>query len=278
MIKILKSTGLFTGCAALSLLSFIVSPASLAEDAKPAEAGSTAGALLKRKSTEDVILEKLRSARPEINYGTPKPSPISGLYQVQVPGGPVLYVTPDAERMIVGELFVVEKGGFAKYEDPEILAQRKKMVASIDPKTTINFKPKGKPKAVVYVFTDVDCGYCRKLHSQMHTYTENGQQYPGYNDLGIEIRYLAYPRAGIPSGSADKLISAWCAKDKQDALTKLKADQTIANATCDNPVAKQFQMGGEAGVNGTPALFLPDGKFMPGYMPPADLAKQLGIQ
>lgn len=277
MIKILKSTGLFTGCAAFSLLSLLVAPLSLAEDSTATAAGSNSGTLLKRKTTEELILEKLRSARPDVNYETPRPSPIDGVYQVQVPGGPVLYITPDGEKMIVGELFLVEKGGFAKYEDPEIIAGRKKMVASIDPKTTINFKPKGKPKAIVYVFTDVDCGYCRRLHGQMHTYTENGQQFPGYNDLGIEIRYLAYPRAGIPSSSADKLISAWCAKDKLDALTKLKAEQTIPNATCDNPVAAQFQMGGAAGVNGTPALFLPDGKLMPGYMPPAELAKQLGI-
>lgn len=276
MIKILKSTGLLAGCAALSLVSIIASPMSFAEDTA-ATSGSNSGALLKRKSTEDVILEKLRSARPEINYGAPRPSPITGLYQVQVPGGPVLYVTPDGEKMIAGELFVVKPGEFAKYEDPEVLAERKKMVASIDPKTTINFKPKGKSKAVVYVFTDVDCGFCRRLHSQMHTYTENGQQYPGYNDLGIEIRYLAYPRAGIPSPSADKLITAWCSKNKQETLTKLKQDQPVPNATCDNPVAQQFKMGGDAGVSGTPSLFLPDGKFMPGYMPPADLAKLLGI-
>jgi thiol:disulfide interchange protein DsbC len=95
--------------------------------------------------------------------------------------------------------------------------------------------------------------------------------------LGIEIRYLAYPRAGIPSPSADKLISAWCAKDKQSALTAVKSDQTIPNATCDNPVAAQFQMGAKVGVNGTPALFMPDGKLMPGYLPPEELARSLGI-
>jgi thiol:disulfide interchange protein DsbC len=280
MKKILKGTGFLAGCAAFSLLSLLACVAE--ESDKPAEATSPTDTQLDSeavasKTTEELILEKLRSARPEINYDTPRPSPIDGVYQVQVPGGPVLYVTPDGEKMIVGELFLVEKGGFAKYEDPAIIAGRQKMVASIDPETTINFKPKGKPKAIVYVFTDVDCGYCRRLHAQMHTYTENGQEFPGYNDLGIEIRYLAYPRAGIPSPSADKLISAWCSKDKLDALTKLKAEQSIPNATCDNPVAAQFQMGGEAGVSGTPSLFLPDGKFMPGYMPPAELAKELGI-
>lgn len=238
------------------------------------ESGS--GVLLKRKSVEDTILEKLRAARPEIRYGQPRPAPIDGLYQVSIPGG-MIYVTPAGDKMIAGDLFAVEEGDFVRIEDPYALAERKKLVATIDPKTTINFKPKGKAKAVVYVFTDVDCGYCRRLHGQMHSYTEGTQELPGYNDLGIEIRYLAYPRAGIPSPSADKLISAWCSKDQQEAMTKLKAMQPVPSASCDNPVAKHFQMGGEVGVNGTPALLFADGRLLPGYLPPAELAKQLGI-
>lgn len=242
-----------------------------------AAAAQDAGDLLKRKAVEEVILDKLRSARPDISFGQPRPSPVNGLYQVQVAGGPLLFVTPEGDKIIAGELLAVEAGGFARIEDPYVLEERKAMIASLNPKESINFAPKGKPKAVVYVFTDVDCGYCRRLHSQMHTYSENGQQLPGYNDLGIEIRYLAYPRAGIPSPSADKLVSAWCAKDQQAAMNQLKAMQSVANNTCDNPVAKQFQMGVEAGVSGTPALFFADGRLLPGYLPPAELAKQLGI-
>jgi thiol:disulfide interchange protein DsbC len=238
---------------------------------------SAQGELLKRKTTEETILEKLRQARPDINFGEPRPAVIKGLYQVQVPGGPLLFVTPEGDKFIAGEVFGIDASGFSKIEDPYVIEERKKALASLNSKDSIVFKPKGKTKAVVYVFTDIDCGYCRKLHSQMHTYNEGGQEKPGYNDLGIEIRYLAYPRAGIPSPSADKLISTWCAKDKQDAMTKLKAGQTVANAVCDNPVAKQFQLGGQLGVNGTPALFLPDGKLMPGYLPPEELAKTLGI-
>lgn len=238
---------------------------------------SAQGELLKRKTTEEIILEKLRQARPDINFGEPRLSVIKGLYQVQVPGGPLLFVTPEGDKFIAGEVFGIDASGFSKIEDPYVIEERKKALASLNAKDSIVFKPKGKTKAVVYVFTDIDCGYCRKLHSQMHAYNEGGQEKPGYNDLGIEIRYLAYPRAGIPSPSADKLISTWCAKDKQDAMTKLKAGQTVANAVCDNPVAKQFQLGGQLGVNGTPALFLPDGKLMPGYLPPEELAKTLGI-
>lgn len=265
MIKTLKTLG-FVAAAGFSLSAFMVAPYVAAQ-----------GELLKRKTAEETILENLHKARPDINFGQPRPSMIKGLYQVQVPGGPVLYVTPEGDKFIAGEIFGIDSTGFAKIEDPYVIEERKKALAALDGKNSINFKPKGKAKAVVYVFTDVDCGYCRKLHSQMHTYDEGGQQKPGYNDLGIEIRYLAYPRAGIPSPSADKLISAWCAKDKQSALTKLKIDESIPGATCDNPVAAQFQLGGQLGVNGTPALFLPDGKLMPGYLPPEDLAKSLGI-
>lgn len=269
MIRMLKKCGLI---AALTGVSFSA-VYSLAANAVDSEAGS----LLKRKSVEETILEKLHKSRPEINFGQPRPSMIEGLYQVQVAGGPILYVTPEGDKFIAGEIFGIQEGGFARLEDPFVVEERKKIYSSIDPKQSIAFKPKGKTKAVVYVFTDADCGYCRKLHSEMHAYQENGQEKPGYNDLGIEIRYLAYPRAGIPSSSADKLISAWCAKDKQAALTNVKNDQPIPSASCDNPVAAQFQMGAQVGVNGTPALFMPDGKLMPGYLPPEELARSLGI-
>ncbi len=262
--------GLVAGVAAAVLMS--------AQTAVAADVESGSGALLKRKTTEQIILEKLRAGRPEINYGQPRPSPIKGLYQVQVVGGPVLYVTPEGDKFIAGDIFEVKNGTFARLEDPYLLEERKKLLASIDPqKEAISFKPKGKVKSVVYVFTDIDCGYCRRLHSQLHAYNENGQQKPGYNDLGIEIRYLAFPRAGIPSPSADKWVSAWCAKDKQQALTKLKMDEPIPAATCDNPVAHDYEMGQQVGVNGTPAILTADGKLLPGYLPPDELARALGI-
>lgn len=235
------------------------------------------GNLLKRKSVEETIVERLQQARPDMTFTSVRPSPLPGLYQAQVVGGPLLYVTPTGDKFIAGEIFLVQPSGFAKYEDPAIIAERKKLLSSINPKDAITFKAKGPTKAVVYVFTDVDCGYCRKLNSQMNTYTEQGQQKPGYTDLGIEIRYLAYPRAGIPSPSADKLITAWCSKDKQKALTMLKDEQPVPAVTCNSPVAAQFELGGKIGVNGTPAMWIPSGELKPGYLPPAELAKELGI-
>lgn len=250
-------------------LSLVVGLASLLFSTLVLAQESGSGALLKRASIEETILGKLEIARPDIQYGSPKPSPFPGLYQVQVLGGPMLYITADGEKFIIGEPYTVGGSGegFAKLEDPEVLNARKKAVATLDIKQTIAFKPKSKTKAIVHVFTDVDCGYCRKLHEQMQA----------YNDLGIEIRYLAFPRAGIPSPSADKLVSAWCAKDRQGALTKLKKNETISNVSCENPVAAQFELGGRLGVNATPALLLPNGKLELGYLPPADMAKLLNI-
>ncbi len=229
-------------------------------------------------STEDRILKALSEARPDFQFTDVRPSPIDGLYQAQVVGGPLLYVSPDAQLMIAGDMFSIEPGGFARYEDPAIVEKRKQLASQLDQEDAIVFAPEGESKAVVYVFTDVDCGYCRRLHSQMTSYQDGGETKPGYNDLGIEIRYLAYPRAGVGSPSARKLETAWCAEDQQAVLDRLKNLQSVDNQTCENnPVAQHYRLGGEFGVNGTPALVLPDGKVQPGYVPPEQLAQILGL-
>ena len=223
------------------------------------------------------IMLQLKQARPDMNFGDISVSPIPGLYQAQIVGGPVIYLTPDGEKFITGEIFTVKASGFAKYEDPVIVAERKKLLLAVNPKDSIIFPAKVKTKAVVYVFTDVDCGYCQKLNSQMYAYIEGGVKKPGYTDLGIEIRYLAYPRSGVPSASADKLITAWCSSDRQKTLTMLKENKSVASMTCSNPVAAQFELGGKIGVNGTPALWISSGELKPGYLSPDQLAKELGI-
>lgn len=225
-----------------------------------------AGSLIKRLSPEETITATLTRAFPQHPITSVRPSPIDGLYSVQIGGSDVL-VTADGTKFIQGEIFNLTPTGISKWEDPAMVAERKKLLAKVDPKESINFKATGPTKAVVYVFTDVDCGYCRKLNSEMAE----------YNKLGIEIRYLAFPRAGIPSPSADKLITAWCSKDKQAIMNKVKEGQDVPNITCTNPVAAQFALGGRVGVNATPALWMPNGEVRLGYLPPAQLANALGI-
>lgn len=227
----------------------------------------------------EVIRERLTQARPDLPVGEIRESPIEGLYQVQLTGGPVLYVTPAGDMMIAnGELLAIGPGGFSRVEDPHLVEKRRQTLAELDPAEAITFKPEGETKAVVYVFTDVDCGFCRRLHQQMDTYEDNRQQLPGYRDLGIEIRYLAYPRAGMGTASASKLITAWCSEDQQSAMDELKHLRSVASQSCDDhPVAEHLALGVELGVSGTPALLLPDGRMVAGYVPPTDLAAILEL-
>lgn len=124
------------------------------------------------------------------------------------------------------------------------------------------FAPKN-PKTHITVFTDTDCGYCQKLHSEV----------PQLNRLGVEVRYVAFPRQGMGSHGANTLTSVWCAKDRQDAMNKAKAREDLAAASCETPIAKQYELGQMIGVQGTPAIILANGQMIPGYQPAAQLAE-----
>lgn len=214
------------------------------------------------------ILEKLQGARPDFTYGEITPSPLEGVYQVQIQGGPMVYVSANGDYVLTGTLLGVTPDGFVDLQELAMQPVRKDKLEKVAAEDEIIFPAEGKRKAYIYVFTDVDCGYCRKLH----------QEVPEMNAKGIEVRYLAYPRAGIGSESYKKIASAWCAKDKPEALTRLKNGLPSGAQYCeDNPVASQFDLGGFLGVRGTPAIVLADGKMLPGYVSATELEGILGL-
>ena len=160
------------------------------------------------------------------------------------------------------------QGGLVNLAENRRAKKRKALLDELAPEDMVVFSPSGETRTYVHVFTDVDCGYCRKLHQEM----------ADINALGIEVRYLAYPRAGIGTPSHDKLVSAWCADNPNQAMTALKNGLTIPPAMCDNPTASQYELGQQVGVTGTPAIITADGRVLPGYMPAARLAGALGLQ
>jgi len=219
-------------------------------------------------AVNDLIVAQLKSARDDLDYKVVAESHLAGFYEVQVQGGPLLYVSADGKHFFDGNLYMVEPGQFVSIRDIRLSEERKTIFATRTTEDMIIFKPQGATKAIMNVFTDVDCGYCRKLH----------QEVPQLNAMGIEVRYLAYPRAGIPSESYNKIATAWCAKDQQETLTRIKNREAVANKVCaDNPVAEHFALGQRIGVTGTPAIVLMDGTLVPGYQPAASFAQMLGL-
>jgi thiol:disulfide interchange protein DsbC len=213
------------------------------------------------------IYENLLAASPTMPIVAVVPAPVPGLYTVELEDATAYYATPDARHLVAGDLYAIEDGAFVNRTEALRSARRLDMLEELDTDEMIVFAPEGRRRGVVNVFTDVDCGFCQRLHREV----------PALNEMGIEVRYLAYPRAGIGSPSADKLISAWCADDPQAALTRLKAGEPVEPRSCVNPVAAQYRLGQRLGVRGTPALFLENGRMLPGYMPADALAAEMGL-
>lgn len=202
---------------------------------------------------------------PEGDY-TVRPSPITGFQEV-AHGAQVFYLSDDGRYALQGELYELETERSLTEERRGEL--RLALLAALKTEDLIVFAPEeGETKHVLHVFTDVDCTYCRRLHAEIAE----------YNALGIEVRYLAFPRSGVDSPVYHKMVSVWCAEDRRAAMTLAKAGDSVPDADCDHPVREQIDLAGSFGVTGTPTLVFPDGSSLPGYVPPAQLAAYLDAQ
>jgi len=219
-------------------------------------------------SDGSIALEKLRAARPDFEFKLGGQSAIPGYLRVVVENGPTLYVATDGSYFFDGDVYQIGPSGFIDVEDLRFTAERKRWIANINADDMIVFSPKGEKRAIINVFTDIDCGYCRKMHREIDQ----------LNAYGIEVRYLAYPRSGIDSEGYRKMVTAWCAPDRKEALTRMKGGENMPIALCsDNPVDEHFALGEKVGVSGTPSVVLMDGSMIPGYQPADALAAQLGL-
>jgi len=186
-------------------------------------------------------------------------SPLAGIKEV-IYGTDVYYVSQDGRYLLSGALFDLKAQ--SNLTEQRLSGLRLDLLKTIDESKMIVFKAKGKQKHVITVFTDIDCVYCRKLHSGMAE----------MNKLGITVRYLSYPRAGLGSPSYDKAVSVWCAKDRNKAMDDAKNHNKIVPKTCaDSPVKEQYLLGQRLGINSTPSILLEDGHLMRGYTAPERL-------
>lgn len=209
----------------------------------------------------NAVEEKLRTLVPNAQTIAISETPIEGVLQVQI-NSDIVYVTEDAQYLLQGQIMDIDSR--ENLTDRAKSGIRMTLLTDLDRDQQITFAPQDS-KYDLLVFTDIDCGYCRKLHNQMAE----------YNEEGIAIHYLAFPRAGIGSASFDKFVSVWCADDQKTALTLAKNGTDPEPKACPNPVAEQYNLGQAIGVTGTPSMVTSDGTMIPGYMPPAQLRQRL---
>lgn len=221
---------------------------------------------------EAQIQQKAASPDPRVDLAAKLPgtkpdelreSPIPGVYQL-TRGTDIAYVSSDGKYAISGDLY--EMGSNTNLTEKTRRTERVKLLATVPESQMLIFSPKD-PKYTVTIFTDVDCGYCRKLHSQI----------ADYNRLGIKVRYMFYPRSGPNTESWEKADQVWCSQDRGAALTRAKRGEELTGPKhcASSPVAREYELGQEVGVTGTPAIVLESGEMLPGYLPPAVLAQQL---
>jgi len=210
---------------------------------------------------ENAIKESIAKHIPTMKIDTIKASEVKGLYELSV-GSNVFYVSEDGKYLIEGHLIDIAARKDlteGRANDSHVKALNKLGVDKM-----IVFKPKTS-KYTVTIFTDIDCGYCRKLHSEIDTYLAEG----------ITVQYIFFPRSGKDTDSYKKAVSVWCADDRKAALTAAKKNEAVKPKTCDNPVDEHMKLAEEFAVNGTPTIVSEKGVVYPGYLPAKQLVEML---
>ena len=241
---------------ALTAALAVVAAVAFAQPRPAAPAATPAG--------DAALRAAIQKAVPGVVIDSIKPSIIPGYREVAI-GGRIVYVSADGKYLIQGSLMeLASRDNLTMVSEG---ALRRGVLDAVPRERRIIFSP-AKPKYRLTVFTDIDCGFCRKMHTQIAE----------YNKAGISIEYLFFPRAGENSEAWNKAVNVWCAPNRQKALTDAKADRPVPKKTCSNPIAKDYELGKQVGVDGTPAIYGPDGTQLGGYLSPADMLAKLNRQ
>jgi thiol:disulfide interchange protein DsbC len=235
------------------------------ESSEPVVAATLPAKVEQNKSIEgvDTVKLKARMATIGLDVSNISEAPVAGFQELETPHG-IFYISNDGDYFLQGKIYKYENASWTDTKASSHAALIEEHAADMI------VYPADNEKHVVTVFTDITCGYCLKLHKQME----------GYNDLGITVRYLAYPRQGPEGQVADKMAEIWCADDRNQAMSDAKAQRPITKGKasikqCQKMITDQFMLGRKLGVSGTPAIFLSSGELIPGYKPPRELLKDI---
>lgn len=222
------------------------------------------------KIDEKALKATFAKAFPQFQVTKVSASPIDGMAEVELNGREVVYASDDGRFIFTGDLIELRDQGPVNLNEERLEKVRADGFAKVDPKTLITYPAEGKEKAEIYAFTDITCGYCRKMHRHIEQYTA----------AGITVHYLAFPRGGPGSQSAKDMRHIWCDAKPQDALTAAKLSDKVSTAKlgdCAESVDREYQLGIGFGVRGTPAIYTREGAQLGGYVTPEQLNQRLGL-
>ncbi|SFC21787.1 thiol:disulfide interchange protein DsbC [Marinospirillum celere] len=213
--------------------------------------------------------EQLQVIDSRIAIESLESTPLEGIYEVLLNSGDLLYVSADGRFLFAGNLLELSDQGIKDLTENKRSQLRRQQLQDLPEEEQVVFPVAAgqETQAVIQVFTDITCPYCVRLHEEM----------ADLNAAGIEVRYLAFPRQGVGSSAYQKLVNVWCAANPREAMNQAKSGEEVAAASCDNPVASHFELARAQGIQGTPAIILPDGKVIPGYVPSERLIQELGL-
>lgn len=225
-------------------------------------AGLFAAAALPALADDSAIREALQTLLPDAGIDSIAETPLPGIYEVSL-GGQVVYVSGDGNYLLQGSMYDVRNK--VDLTERKRNVARKAALAQVPRDKRIIFEPE-EVKHRITVFTDIDCGYCRRLHQEM----------ADYNARGIAVEYLFFPRAGLGSESFQKAVNVWCAPDRKVAMTRAKAGETLEKRECETPIAENYAFVPRIGLDGaTPTMVAEDGTVLPGYLPADALLQRL---
>ena len=212
------------------------------------------------------VLENLKKILPQgLNINFYEESKIENFYVVNVANNQILYVSNDFKYVFAGDVISLDNGAPSSLNELYQAKLVKQVMSLLEDTRTINFTAENE-KHLIKVFTDISCGYCRLLHSQIDDYLA----------LGISIEYYGFPRDGLQTQVFEDMQSAWCSDDPKLSITKLKAGDDVEEKTCQNSIQMHYEYGQLLGITGTPSIFLSNGQKLSGYIPASELIKIIG--
>lgn len=255
----IKKSPNFTKAALLTLAVAITGCNSNSTEAKQTQTTTSAPSTDSDDAVVKALESNLQASGIDQKVISAVPTSMENIYWVTAEGMPAFYSDKEGKHVIFGQIMDVSKEKPVEISSALSAQAAKEKLATVDKSEMIIYPAKGETKAVVYSFTDADCPYCTRMHSQMDQ----------INAEGIEVRYLAWPRS---QASVPKMEAIWCSDDRKSAMDRAKQGEEITSAKCDSPVQSHMNLGLSLGVNGTPAVFTESGVQIGGYLAPKQLA------